>query len=507
MRATKARHALSRLAVACLAALSSAALLSQELAPSEIALRQKADPWVLETSRPGPTECLIVLAEQADLRPAACLATKAAKGAFVLNALREVADRTQGPLLADLKALGAEARPYWIVNMVWVRAGRPALARIAGRADVARLAANPSVTLHTPDGQAASAAEEASDVEWNVTQVGVPEVWAMGYTGQGAVVAGQDTGYRWKHKALKAHYRGWDGSAASHDYNWHDAVHAKGGSCGHDAKQPCDDSGHGTHTMGTMVGDDGKGNQIGLAPGARWIGCRNMDRGAGSPSTYSECFQWFLAPTDGSGQNPDPTKAPDVINNSWGCPASEGCTDPEVLRGAVEAARAAGIVVVVSAGNAGPLCGTVNDAPAIYEASFSVGATDDADVAADFSSRGPVTLDGSGRLKPDVSAPGVAIRSSYNATNKAYAMMSGTSMAGPHVAGLVALILSARPDLAGQVDRIEDIIRRTCVPLTTSDGCGGDTPESVPNHTYGWGRIDALAAVNAALSEPVAPKD
>ena len=149
---------------------------------------------------------------------------------------------------------------------------------------------------------------------------------APGYTGQGAVIAGQDTGYQWDHPALKDQYRGWNGSAADHNYNWHDAIHATGSSCGADSPCPCDDNDHGTHTMGTMVGDDGGANQIGMAPGARWIGCRNMNAGVGTPTTYIECFEWFIAPTDLAGQNPNPAMAPDVINNSWGCPESEGCS-------------------------------------------------------------------------------------------------------------------------------------------------------------------------------------
>ena len=141
--------------------------------------------------------------------------------------------------------------------------------------------------------------------------------------------------------------------ARNHNYNWHDSIHSGGGSCGADSPAPCDDFGHGTHTMGTMVGDDGGTNKIGVAPRRKWIGCRNMDQGVGTPATYTECFQWFIAPTDLPNQNPDPSKAPHVINNSWGCPPSEGCTDPTVLQTVVENTRAAGIEVVVSAGNAG----------------------------------------------------------------------------------------------------------------------------------------------------------
>ncbi len=152
-------------------------------------------------------------------------------------------------------------------------------------------------------------------------------MWAAGYTGQGAVIGGQDTGYDWDHPALKNQYRGWNGASADHDYNWHDAIHVTGSICGANSPEPCDDDDHGTHTMGTMVGDDGLGNQIGMAPGARWIGCRNMNDGVGTPATYTECYEWFIAPypVGGTPDQGDPSKAPDVINNSWGCPPSEGC--------------------------------------------------------------------------------------------------------------------------------------------------------------------------------------
>jgi hypothetical protein len=215
-----------------------------------------------------------------------------------------------------------------------------------------------------------------------------------------------------------------------------------------------------------------------------------MNSGVGSPATYTECFQWFAAPTDGNGMNPDPTKAPDVINNSWGCPAFEGCS-ADTLQTVIENVRAAGIVVVASAGNDGPSCGTVRDPPPLYDASFSVGATDSTDTIASFSSRGPVTVDGSNRRKPDVVAPGLSVRSAW--PGGTYATASGTSMAGPHVAGLVALLLDARPDLRGRVDEIEAILERSAVPRTPGQSCGGDViGVSVPNHVYGHGRVDAL---------------
>ncbi|MCK4315892.1 MAG: S8 family serine peptidase, partial [Anaerolineae bacterium] len=332
-----------------------------------------------------------------------------------------------------------------------------------------------------------------ASIEWGVRNVNADDVWALGYTGQSIVVAGQDTGYDWDHPALVNQYRGYNGVTATHDYNWHDAIHSGGGVCGPDSPEPCDDHGHGTHTMGTVVGDDGGSNQIGVAPGARWIGCRNMDVGWGTPATYIECFEFFIAPYPVGGDpisDSVPSLAPHVINNSWTCPPSEGC-DWDTLQEVVEKVRAAGIVVVASAGNSGSACSTVSDPPALYDAAFSVGATISSDSIASFSSRGPVTRDGSGRRKPDVSAPGVSVRSSQRSGG--YTSMSGTSMAGPHVAGTVALLWSAAPSLIGDVDTTEQIIAQAARPRVDTS-CGGE-PGGRPNNVYGWGIVDALAAV------------
>ena len=306
---------------------------------------------------------------------------------------------------------------------------------------------------------------------------------------------------RWDHQSLRNQYRGWDGTSASHDHNWHDAIHELIGTgsnpCGLDSPVPCDDNNHGTHTVGTIVGDDGGSNQIGVAPGARWIACRNMEAGDGRPSTYTECFQWFLAPTDGAGNNPSPALAPDVINNSWGCPPAELCDPPTILQTVVEQVRAAGIVVVASAGNSGSGCGSITAPPAMYDAAFAVGSSTSANVMSGFSSRGPVP-GGTGSIKPDVTAPGSSVRSATRTSTSSYSSFSGTSMAGPHVAGAVALLIATDPNLRGDVDRIEQILRSTAVPLTLSQTCGGIAPDIYPNHVAGHGRIDAWAAFRVA---------
>jgi serine protease AprX len=461
------------------------------------AWQAKVAPQVLAQAASEPVEFLVVLKAQADLSAAQKLPTKAEKGAYVYQQLSQLAARTQEPVLAELKALGASYRPFWVTNMIWVRGDGASVQAMAQRADVARLDANPWVRQALPQPVQAPAPQgpTATDsIQWNINYVNAPQVWADGYNGQGVVIGGQDTGYRWDHEALKDHYRGWNGSTADHNYNWHDAIHSGGGICGQNALAPCDDYGHGTHTMGTMLGEDPSGNyKIGMAPGARWIGCRNMNGGVGSPASYSECFEWFIAPTDLHDQNPRPDLAPDVINNSWGCTYYEGCQAWDTLQSVVDNTRAAGIVVVASAGNSGPACNTVNDPPAMYGSVFTVGATGyQNDQIAGFSSRGPG--DGSNLLKPDVTAPGMGVYSSLSTITDTYGTSQGTSMAAPHVSGLVALLISADPLLRGNVDAIEDIIRQSSVPLTTTQDCGTMPGTLVPNNTFGYGRIDAWKA-------------
>ena len=456
--------------------------------------RDKVAAPALEAAAAGPTQFLVYLDQQADLSQAAAIADPDQRARYVHETLVEFASANQAPLLAALDAAGVGYRPFWIANLVLVDGDESVLELLASRSDVARVHANPRIEFAAPAVEPDDA-KAVAGVEWGVESVGAPTVWAHGITGEGTVVGGIDTGYEWEHPAIIDQYRGWDGVEADHDYNWHDAVHSGGGVCGPDSPEPCDDHGHGTHTMGTMVGDDGLGNQIGMAPGARWIGCRCMNEGDGTPAMYIECLEWMVAPypVGGSPSQGDPAKAPQVINNSWVCPESEGCSW-DTLQPVIENVRAAGIVVVASAGNEGSDCSTVADPPAIYAAAFSVGATDESNEIAPFSSRGPVDVDASMRMKPDISAPGVAVRSCYPGDR--YVYMSGTSMAGPHVAGLVALMVSANPALAGNVDIIEEIIEGSASPMQ-SDQCGDVT--AVPNNVFGYGGINAAAAFSSSL--------
>jgi serine protease AprX len=489
-------------AVVCVAGVSWLAVGGQRGdAPRRVAM---VDPRVLADTVAGRSAHFLVrMRAQVDVAATVTAApTRAAQGERTVAALHRAATAQVG-VETELRRLGASFRSFWVVNSLAVHAGRPVVEALAARPDVVAIESDrafPGISLE--NGRAAPMAPQG--VEWNVQKIGAPAVWALGYTGQGLVYANADTGVAWDVPALKSRYRGWDGTAAKHDYSWWDAVHGDisgNGSnpCGFDTKAPCDDDtvtgiSHGTHTMGTAVGDDGAGNQIGVAPGAKWIACRNMDEGVGRPSTYIECLQFFLAPTDLNGANPDPSKRPSVIGNSYACPPEEGCSAGS-LQAAVDNVRAAGIFMAVSTGNEGRGgCSTVVNPPGTYDSSTSVGATDPDDQIASFSSRGPVTVDGSRRLKPDLVAPGVGVRSS---SRSGYALASGTSMASPHVGGAVLLLWSAFPELRGKVDATERLLEQTAVHLTTTEGCAGDAPGVVPNNTYGYGRLDVDAAFRA----------
>ncbi|MEO8289065.1 MAG: S8 family serine peptidase [Chloroflexota bacterium] len=448
----------------------------------------------------GTASIVILLADQANVTSGYSMKDQDARGWYVYNTLKDHAERTQAGLRQALADAGTPYQAFWIANMIVTQGDANLVQSLAARSDVKLIESNrPFKGFDDPVTVPVDTSSETPNApEWGVTRVNAPAVWALGYTGQGIVMANQDTGMRWTHNAIKPKYRGWDGSTADHNYNWHDSVHSGGGSCGPNAVAPCDDSGHGTHTTGTTVGDDGGSNQVGVAPGSKWIGCRNMDVGAGTPATYSECFQFFMAPTDLNGNNPNPALRPHVMNNSWGCPASEGCAANSLLQ-EVENTQAAGIFVEVSAGNSGPGCSSVDTPPAIYGAAFSTGALDINNNLATFSSRGPVTLDGSNRLKPNISGPGVNVRSSLPTSDTSYGNYSGTSMAGPHVAGVVALIWSARPSLVRAITETKTLLEQSANPDVIASGtCGGIPAGTIPNNHFGYGRVDALAAYNAS---------
>jgi subtilisin family serine protease len=445
--------------------------------------------------------------------------TKEEKGKAVYELVQENALKSQATVIAYLESEAIQYHALKIVNAIIVETNFEIAQNITSIENVDKLIFDPSIDqeLPVPDAQIAHA-RGASEPEWGLQNIFADQVWQLGIEGEGIVVGGADTGFEWVHPTIKNQYRGNLADTVIHDYNWHDAIHelnplngdtsnnASNNPCGLDVAYPCDDNNHGTHTMGTMVGKDSM-FQIGVAPKAKWIACRNMERGWGAPSTYLECFEWFLAPTDLNGENPNPSAAPDVINNSWRCPPKEGCNPDNIglLQEAIQVLKSAGIFVVVSAGNEGPGCGSVNSPPAIFDESFSVGAYQFNDSIAYFSGRGPVFGGISEIIKPDIAAPGVDVLSGIR--NGGFAYLSGTSMASPHVAGAVALILSANPELRGQPDIIAQLLTDNARKIPTSQDCGNINGSTVPNNTFGHGSLNVLAAVQEAIKLSVNTKE
>lgn len=434
----------------------------------------------------------VIMANQADLSAAADIADPLARRAFVYDTLVSHADDTQAEIRRTLDRAGIDYTPYYLVNALEVDGGPLARWWLATRPEVDRVLDSPELRpLPELNLGGPGTAEAPAHPQWNLVDIGVTRVWEeFGARGAGVIIGQSDSGVDGEHPEFRDRYRGDEHGAIPGDsYNWFDPWYG--------SDHPVDYGGHGTHTLGTVLG-----RTVGVAPEASWIGCVNLGRNLGNPPRYLDCLQFMLAPFPLGGDpllDGRPDLGANVLNNSWGCPEIEGC-DPNSLLPAVRALRAAGVFVVASAGNDGDACSTISAPISLYDDVFTIGATDVYGQIAPFSSRGPVTADGSGRTKPDIVAPGVDILSSY--PDGTYEFNSGTSMAGPHVAGVVALLWSADPSLVGDIDRTEAILVKTATPVTASfDGiyCG-DMSER-PNNTVGYGLVDAYAAVSQLLAE------
>jgi len=399
-------------------------------------------------------KAIVVLKSQADLTGVHRLARQNRPGAAA-RILRARADLTQRPLRALLAArraqgLVSDIEPLWIVNAIAVTATPAVISELAAHRDVREI--RPDLVVPAPQAAATSAPAET-----NVSLVNAPALWDLGYRGQGIVVANMDTGVDVTHPDLASRWRGGTNS-------WYDPN-------GEHPTTPTDVSGHGTWTMGVMVGGDAGGSAVGVAPDAKWIAVKIFnDRGTATSTGIHQGFQWLLDP-DGNPATPD---APDVVNDSWAMSAS-GCVldfEPDLA-----SLRAAGILPVFAAGNYGPQPGS-SSSPANNPEAFAVGATDDADVLYPYSGRGPSTC--GQPVYPQLTAPGVGIHTTdlYGL----YADPTGTSVAAPHVAGALALLLQAFPGMSA--DRQAAALENSAADL----GAVG------VDNSYGYGRLDALAA-------------
>lgn len=453
----------------------------------------------LAASPEGVTDFVVVLNGQADVSSAYGIQDWDQRGRAVYDMLNRQADATQGSLRHYLTSQKVDYTPLYIINAIIVHAGNLDLVNnLSARPDVAQMVANRKIAVEettSPINDLLQMVTVPNAIEWNITKIGADQVWSTyGTKGEGTVVAEIDTGTQYNHPALVNQYRGnLGGGLFDHNYNWYDPYFQ----CPDGGKTPCDPGAHGTHVMGTMVGDDGGANQIGVAPGAKWISCKGGDANSGYLLTNEllVCAQWIIAPFDLNGANPNPDMRPNVVNNSWG-----GGHNDYWFTGAISAWRAAGIFPAFSNGNSGPSCSTAGS-PGDNWNSFASGASDISDGLAGFSSRGPAFK--TGFLKPNITSPGVNIRSSV--PNNTYANYQGTSMASPHTAASIALLWSADPELLGQIDLSGWVLEQSAVPLTThGSNCGGNYVDG-PNNDWGYGRLDIFAAVTMAKEGNLVP--
>ncbi|SCE65902.1 Serine protease, subtilisin family [Micromonospora coriariae] len=422
----------------------------------------------------------VKLSAKANLDAAPNIADWGKRGQYVYDALTSTAKTSQADVIQQLEANGADYESFWISNRILVEDGTMELAKeLAAQSEVSQITETTKFDLVEPVKREKAPANAPATAEWGLDFINAPEVWAQGFTGEGIVVSSVDTGVQFDHPALADGYRGRqpDGTIVN-DYNSFDSS----GRCG--AGNPCDVNGHGTHTMGTMMGDDGQGNQIGVAPDAQWIEANGCD--TCSDADLLESGQWITAPTRTDGTDADPAMRPQVVNNSWGAVAAGAIDD--WYQDITDAWAAAGIFSAWSAGNSGPGCQTTSS-PGANTTNYSTGAIDSSGRIASFSSRGPGE---GGGIKPNISAPGVAVRSSV--PGDGYAVYNGTSMAAPHLAGAVAVLWSAAPALIGDIPGTWELLNQTAHNVDDTS-CGG-TAEN--NNVYGEGTLDLAALIDAA---------
>lgn len=402
------------------------------------------------------------------------LAARAATADDRLTRRRQVvaalqADAAQGAaslrrFLEDATAQGLAhgVRAFWSSPIIALRARPELIVALSAREDVVQVRPDAPLFLEEARYRQADAPASSSTLLWNLEMIDAGLASdALGLDGHGVVVASLDTGVDWQHPALMRQYRGYNPKGpAIHAGNWYVATNEP-------YVYPGDGHGHGTHTMGTILGADSAGHRSGVAPGARWIAVKLFTNdGVTYESWIHDAFQWILAPAG------DPALAPDIVNNSWGSDVG----GDERFRADVAAWRAAGILPVFSAGNNGPRAGSIGS-PASYPEALAVGAVDSERAVAAFSARGPSLW---GEVKPELVAPGVDVWSTF--PGGGYALGDGTSMAAPHVVGTAALLLQANGALTP--DQIEAILSATARPLGTN----------APDPASGWGVVNAYAA-------------
>ncbi len=389
----------------------------------------------------------------------------------LIQVYRQQAFAMQEGLLAEIEAEDPGAISlldrHWLLNTIVMRAKPRQIRKVARKRKVRKLARGGQIRLIEPATGTLDGLGEGAT--WNVRQTSADLVWQAGFTGSGVIVGHLDTGADPNHPALAGKFAG----------HWFDAVNGE--------PTPYDDHGHGTHTLGVILGGDGPGPSpydIGVAPAARWVGAKVMDKyGHG---TYAQCLAGLESMVELKSSGVDVR----VICSSW----SLDDRGSDILAEVCATLLDLDVLPVFAVGNDGPDPSSC-DVPASYPGVLAVGAVDQDETVAVFSSRGPAPappalaseplMEGSGRHKPDIVAPGVDVVSAV--PGGGYAAASGTSSAAPHVAGVAALLLDKNPDLRPH-DLAAALLGHARPSITSAAG---------PDDTAGWGLLDAMSAIRS----------
>lgn len=402
--------------------------------------------------------------------------------ASLVDELEDLAKTSQSAvmdLVASQSSISStmKATSLWSINGVAIQGATSELVQQLGQMnDVKSIVEDGLIYLDEPEPIKPSFLKQTLANEWGIEKIDAPRVWSEFTSGEGIVVGAIDTGVRVTHETLNGNY-------LDNGYSWYDPYTG--------SSAPLDQNGHGTHTMGTIAGSSG----IGVAPGAKWMACRGCDQSTCTDSALLACGQFIACPTDTSGNNKDCSKKPDLVSNSWG-----GRRGDTFYREIVTLWRQADIIPIFAMGNSGSSCNTANS-PGDFLDVIAVGATDSNDALASFSSRG--TGGFGDKIKPDLSAPGVSVRSAIQTGDSAYGSFSGTSMACPHVAGAVALLMSHKNGIT-----YDEIFNSLIGTVDTSSltppnqDCGGVNDASYPNHMYGYGRLNAYSLLTGDAGTP-----
>lgn len=367
--------------------------------------------------------------------------------------------------------LFSEYKSFWISNQVYIKdATFELLEKLVVDSSIAKIIEEPVAEIPSLIG--ATSVADASNLttsEWGLQKIKIPEVWATGNIGQNVVVGTIDSGVISTHEILKDNFRS--------SYNWFDPEKR--------TATPYDSQGHGTFVTGILAGSKG----VGVAPGATWITCKGCTAGGCGLSHLLACAEFMTCPTDPAGNNKDCSKAPHLVSNSWVYLAGD-----DSYQAAVNAWHAVGIIPIFGIGNNGDFGCDFARSPGDLPNVIGVGAIDSNDLLAPFSSKGPGL---NGQVKPDISAPGVAIHSAWGTNETSYRTASGTSAATPHVSGVVALLLSAKPGLS--YDQVRDALLTTADTelKLTGETCGKTPDGTFPNNNYGYGLVNAVKVLNA----------